>query len=123
MSETSGARGAPGAPGVVNATSLALVDAVAALLADDIDTARHALDRAVAHSSWWTVINRLGVVGRALATDAELFNEAGVPDLDAGPPVELVEGGEKVLTATAWTGLEVVARLVESGGYPPEVVL
>lgn len=120
MSESSGVRREAG---VVSSTSMALVDAVAALLDDDIDTARHALDRAVAHSSWWTVINRLGVVGRALATDAELFNDAGVPDLDAGPPVELVEGGEKVLMATAWTGLEVVTRLVESGGYPPEVVL
>jgi hypothetical protein len=132
-------------PLVNRPASAFVVDAVAALLRDDVGGARMCLIQGAARVGLPAIAHRLDVAGRALAVDAGLLED---DDRDAEPPIVLLPGldtsawaagheDDVAAVLTRWSGgadddlpvdriwpsLAVVAWLVDRAGYPPEVVV
>lgn len=97
-----------------------VVAAVAALMVDDREAAKIALRAAIEITSWDVVEHRIEVVGRALLVDADLEPSRG-PHPDE-IPVDAAAPSDDQRWAAAWSGLGMLADLVERAGYPPEVL-
>lgn len=119
-----------------------VVDAVDALLVNDLARARTALEQAADVVGWDAVAHRLDVVGRALAGDAGVGPQAVPPEVDLVPSIlattiteptvdaprvlDRWQAGEDTAAATiddVWPSLAVVAWLVDTAGFPAEVVV
>lgn len=143
---------APGSPLANGPESRFVVEAIDAILRDDVVAARVALIEAAHLVGWPAVAHRLDVAGRALAVDAgfdgpDLAHPERVdafpshdPDLDlaeldsmardhgashASDVYERWSAGadDDLPVAEVWASLNVVAWLVAQAGYPAEVVV
>ena len=120
-----------------------VVDAVDALLRDDLVGARMALIQGADLCGWPAVAHRLDVAGRALALDAGVWSGDRdeilvLPDLDtsawAGPTAEddafkllgrwaAPEPSGDLPSEMVWSSLALVTWFVDRAGYPAEVVV
>lgn len=122
-----------------------VVDAIDAMLRDDLTAARDALLRAADVAGWRAVAHRIDVAGRALTLDAGYTPDTVPEELDLVPEViattlrrtdadvpELLGRWcepDTQTTATSpsveavWPSLAMLAWLVDQAGFPAEVVV
>ena len=119
-----------------------VVDAIDALLREDVTAARAALIAGAEECGWPAVAHRLDVAGRALALDAGMRSGGDdtivvLPDLDTtGWLRPAAQDAPTILDRWAssdlegelpadlvWSSLALVAWLVDRAGYPAQVIV
>ncbi len=120
-----------------------VVQAVDAILREDVVSARMALIDAADLVGWAAVAHRLDVVGHALATDAGMTAESIPTEIDLVPEVlastvqASVAGAHELLARwchgtgdvdalpldEVWPSLALVAWMVDQAGFPAQVVV
>ncbi len=119
-----------------------VVDAIDALLHGDVAAARLALLACADDVGWPAIAHRLEVAGRALTVDAGFTLESLPAEIDLVPEVlhsvldPLRDAAPRVLARWSdpdgpaptalddvWPSLAVVAWLIDTAGYPGEVVV